>query len=91
MQDGVVSIDEFKAAVKKVCVGKSYDSFPQALKAFVDKMFASIDLNGKKGTAFEAKKPVYAAFLATHTCVITGERWQLTRLTPFDEFVSAVW
>ncbi|XP_037080810.1 sarcoplasmic calcium-binding protein 1-like isoform X2 [Pollicipes pollicipes] len=45
-KDGMVTVDEFKAAVKKVCVGKNYAEFPQALKAFVNKIFDSIDLNG---------------------------------------------
>ena len=46
----MVTVDEFKAAVQKVCVGKTYDQFPDALKAFVSKIFDSIDLNGKRNT-----------------------------------------
>jgi len=42
----MVTIDEFEQAVRKVCVGKSYADFPHALKAFVNKIFGSIDLNG---------------------------------------------
>ena len=46
----MVTVDEFKQAVKKVCVGKNYDEFPAALKVFISKIFESVDLNGKAHT-----------------------------------------
>lgn len=41
-----MSIDEFKQAVQNVCVGKAYDSFPVAFKAFIANQFKAIDVNG---------------------------------------------
>ncbi|XP_066973574.1 sarcoplasmic calcium-binding protein 1 isoform X4 [Macrobrachium rosenbergii] len=45
-KDGEVTLDEFKQAVKNVCTGKAYDSFPQAFKAFIANQFKTIDVNG---------------------------------------------
>lgn len=45
-QDGLVTVDEFKGAVKKTCLGKTYAEFPQAMKVFIDSHFKSIDING---------------------------------------------
>lgn len=45
-KDGRISTDEFKQAVKNTCVGKKYDEFPQAMKAFIEANFKMIDLNG---------------------------------------------
>jgi hypothetical protein len=45
-QDGLVTVDEFKGAVKKECIGKKYNEFPQAMKVFIDSTFKSIDING---------------------------------------------
>ncbi|XP_059481133.1 sarcoplasmic calcium-binding protein 1 isoform X1 [Neocloeon triangulifer] len=44
-KDGLVTVDEFKGAVKKTCIGKTYGEFPQAMKAFIDSHFKSIDIN----------------------------------------------
>ncbi|CAB3383149.1 Hypothetical predicted protein [Cloeon dipterum] len=44
-KDGLVTVDEFKTAVKKTCVSKTYSQFPQAMKAFIDSHFKSIDIN----------------------------------------------
>uniref|UniRef100_A0A1L8DCR8 Putative sarcoplasmic calcium-binding protein alpha-b and-a chains n=1 Tax=Nyssomyia neivai TaxID=330878 RepID=A0A1L8DCR8_9DIPT len=44
-KDGKISTEEFKGAVKKTCVGKPYDGFPQAMKAFIEANFKMIDLN----------------------------------------------
>ncbi|XP_059616893.1 sarcoplasmic calcium-binding protein, alpha chain [Phlebotomus argentipes] len=44
-KDGKISTEEFKGAVKKTCVGKPYDGFPQAMKAFIEVNFKMIDLN----------------------------------------------
>ncbi|VVC88613.1 unnamed protein product, partial [Leptidea sinapis] len=44
-KNGVVSVDEFKQAVKSSCVGKKYQDFPQALKAFIEANFRMIDIN----------------------------------------------
>ena len=47
LQDGEVSAEEFKKAIQTNCVGKAYADFPGALRAFVDVMFKSIDVDGK--------------------------------------------
>lgn len=49
-QDGMVTKDEFKDAVQNLCVGKPYDEFPHAMKAFIGKLFNTIDLNGKRAS-----------------------------------------
>lgn len=45
-KDGVVTTEEFKDAVQKSCVGKSYADFPQAMKMFIDNHFKIVDMNG---------------------------------------------
>lgn len=45
-KDGKITTGEFKEAVQKTCMGKKYDDFPQAMKAFIDSNFKMIDLNG---------------------------------------------
>lgn len=45
LQDGMISADEFKMAVKNSCVGKKYEEFPQAMKAFIESNFRMIDIN----------------------------------------------
>ena len=44
-KDGMISVDEFKMAVKNTCVGKKYDQFPQAMRAFIESNFRMIDIN----------------------------------------------
>merc|ERR1712033_116677 len=44
-KNGEVDVDEFKQAVMKHCVGKSYDQFPAAFKAFIENQFKAIDIN----------------------------------------------
>lgn len=41
----MISVEEFKQAVKNSCVGKKYDDFPQAMKAFIESNFRMIDIN----------------------------------------------
>ncbi|XP_060804818.1 sarcoplasmic calcium-binding protein, alpha chain [Amyelois transitella] len=43
--DGMITVEEFKQAVKNSCVGKKYDDFPQAMKAFIESNFRMIDIN----------------------------------------------
>lgn len=43
--DGIVTVDEFKKAVQNSCIGKRYDDFPQAMKAFIETNFRMIDIN----------------------------------------------
>lgn len=45
LQDGKITIDEFKEAVQKSCVGRRYEDFPQAMKMFIDSNFKMVDLN----------------------------------------------
>nr|XP_012153804.1 PREDICTED: LOW QUALITY PROTEIN: sarcoplasmic calcium-binding protein 1 [Megachile rotundata] len=47
-KDGIVTIEEFKEAVQKSCVGREYQDFPQAMKMFIDSHFKIVDLNGTK-------------------------------------------
>ncbi|XP_015594627.1 sarcoplasmic calcium-binding protein 1 isoform X2 [Cephus cinctus] len=44
-KDGIVTIEEFKKAVQRCCVGRSYRDFPQAMKMFIDSHFKLVDLN----------------------------------------------
>lgn len=44
-QDGMITVDEFKQAVMNSCVGRKYDDFPQAMKAFIETNFRMIDIN----------------------------------------------
>ncbi|KAJ2940416.1 hypothetical protein O0L34_g96 [Tuta absoluta] len=44
-KDGMISVEEFKTAVKSNCVGKKYENFPQAMKAFIESNFRMIDIN----------------------------------------------
>lgn len=41
----MISVDEFKQAVKNSCVGKKYEDFPQAMRAFIEANFRMIDIN----------------------------------------------
>lgn len=45
-KDGRISTTEFKEAVQKTCIGRKYEDFPQAMKAFIEANFKVIDLNG---------------------------------------------
>ena len=40
-----MTVDEFKNAVQNSCIGKRYDDFPQAMKAFIETNFRMIDIN----------------------------------------------
>ncbi|XP_014102617.2 sarcoplasmic calcium-binding protein, alpha chain [Bactrocera oleae] len=44
-KDGKISNAEFKEAVRKTCVGKKYDEFPQAMRAFIEANFKILDIN----------------------------------------------
>ncbi|XP_039756296.1 sarcoplasmic calcium-binding protein 1 isoform X2 [Pararge aegeria] len=44
-KDGVVTVEEFKNAVQNSCIGRKYEDFPQALKAFIETNFRMIDIN----------------------------------------------
>lgn len=41
----MVTVDEFKQAVMNSCVGRKYQDFPQAMRAFIELNFRMIDLN----------------------------------------------
>ncbi|KAJ8975034.1 hypothetical protein NQ317_008974 [Molorchus minor] len=45
LQDGKITVDEFKQAVQQCCMGRRYDDFPQAMKMFIDSNFKMVDLN----------------------------------------------
>lgn len=40
-----MTVDEFKRAVQNSCIGKRYEDFPQAMKAFIETNFRMIDIN----------------------------------------------
>ncbi|XP_008551022.1 sarcoplasmic calcium-binding protein 1 [Microplitis demolitor] len=44
-KDGVVTVEEFKEAVQKSCMGRPYRDFPQAMKLFIDSHFKLVDIN----------------------------------------------
>lgn len=46
LQDGEVSGEEFKQAVKNACVGKNFDEFPNAFRVFIVNQFMTVDVNG---------------------------------------------
>ena len=46
LQDGQVSVEEFKCAIKDTCLNKEYDELPDALRAFIGSLFATVDVNG---------------------------------------------
>ena len=41
-----ITTEEFKSAVQKCCVGKTFDAFPQAMKMFINNHFKIVDVNG---------------------------------------------
>ncbi|XP_076349790.1 sarcoplasmic calcium-binding protein-like isoform X2 [Tachypleus tridentatus] len=43
--DGQVTVEEFKQAVQNVCVGKTFDSFPDSLKYAITSKFNTTDVN----------------------------------------------
>lgn len=45
MQDGRITVDEFRQAVQQCCMGRRYEDFPQAMKMFIDSNFKMVDLN----------------------------------------------
>ncbi|CAB3234359.1 unnamed protein product [Arctia plantaginis] len=52
-KDGMITVDEFKQAVKNSCVGRRYEDFPQAMKAFIETNFRMIDINADGVIAIE--------------------------------------
>ena len=66
-QDLEVSVEEFKNAVGKVCVGKSYADFPLGFKRFIDSSYLTVDVDGKcpknvniSPTYFASRPPLLA-------------------------------
>lgn len=45
LQDGKITVEEFKQAVQQCCMGRRYEDFPQAMKMFIDSNFKMVDLN----------------------------------------------
>jgi Ca2+-binding EF-hand superfamily protein len=45
-KDGQVSVDEFREAVRKVCMGKPFGQFPESLRHSITQKFKAIDCNG---------------------------------------------
>lgn len=45
LQDGRITVDEFKQAVQQCCLGRRYEDFPQTMKMFIDSNFKMVDLN----------------------------------------------
>lgn len=58
-QDEEVSVEEFKAAVQKVCVGKAYAEFPLGFRSFIESSYKTVDVDGNsKGLAYILLDPV---------------------------------
>ena len=45
LQDGQVTVEEFRQAIQTNCSGKGYADFPAAFKSFIAKAFKTIDVN----------------------------------------------
>jgi len=45
-KDQEVSVEEFKAAMQSVCVGKSYSDFSLNFRNFIDRSYLTIDVDG---------------------------------------------
>ncbi|XP_054719519.1 sarcoplasmic calcium-binding protein 1-like [Uloborus diversus] len=45
-KDGQVTVEEFKQGVQSVCMGKTFEQFPQSLKHAINCKFQATDLNG---------------------------------------------
>lgn len=45
LQDGRITVEEFRQAVQQCCMGRRYEDFPQALKMFIDSNFKMVDMN----------------------------------------------
>lgn len=45
-KDGHVTVEEFKQAVQNLCVGKTFEQFPQPLKHAINCKYATADANG---------------------------------------------
>jgi len=45
-KDEEVSVEEFKAAVQKVCVGKAYAEFPLGFRSFIESSYKTVDVDG---------------------------------------------
>lgn len=44
-KDGKITTEEFKDAVRATCLGKKYDDFPKAMKAFIDAHYKMMDID----------------------------------------------
>ena len=47
-----MTVEEFQAAIKSVCIGKDYDDLPSAFKQFITAMFNTIDTDGEQDELF---------------------------------------
>lgn len=47
LQNGEVTVDEFRKAVQNVCVGKSFNDFPTCFKVVISNFFKTVDVNGR--------------------------------------------
>ncbi|XP_055942952.1 sarcoplasmic calcium-binding protein 1-like [Argiope bruennichi] len=45
-RDGQVTVEEFKQGVQSVCMGKTFEQFPQSLKHAINCKFHATDING---------------------------------------------
>ena len=62
-QDEEVSVEEFKAAVQKVCVGKAYAEFPLGFRSFIESSYKTVDVDGNsKGLAYILLKQHFLRF-----------------------------
>ncbi|XP_037958302.1 sarcoplasmic calcium-binding protein 1 [Teleopsis dalmanni] len=77
-KDGKISNKEFKDAVKKTCVGKKYDDFPQAMRAFIEANFKVLDINNDGIVGIEEYR---------YNCI---SRIAIDDITPVDKSFDAM-
>ncbi|CAN7947371.1 unnamed protein product, partial [Ixodes pacificus] len=89
-QDGHVTVEEFKQAVQNLCVGKTFEQFPQPLKHAINCKYATADANGTAVTVAtvddESERQRRLLWLHARRCDVA--RVLLTRdgLLSLDEF-----
>lgn len=59
LQDGQVTVEEFKQGVQSVCMGKKFEQFPESLKHAINCKFQDTDLNGMFTTSTVFSQNLY--------------------------------
>lgn len=72
-KDGQISVEEFKDAVSKCCVGRKYNDFPQAMKMFIDSNFKLMDINDDGVIGIEEFRYNYIARFAVEDIKVVDD------------------